>query len=728
MKKLILLSFLISFCVTQLNAVYRKVFASESNEATYVFKKLNDLVFVGRENGVEVYNTTDTSSPELITTFCNHGTFDMHLENSIAYLATTNGLYIYNISEIENPELLFNFDTGYSKTIDIWNNYLFINNGGSDPQSIGYYIFSILDPNNPVLLNHIQDFQGFGNRMKTIDVHNDILFIGADTDNWEYRLNLFDLSNPSNPVFINSIEIQNIKSIKFQDQLAFITTGGPVQVVDVSNPTNLEIIQNIPLYCDRIALNSDIIYCHSREKGFDVFDISDIQNPILISRFQTPHNLHSKYNDLFIDSQTRTLYIGYDYNNGFNLFDVSNCGNQFLLATVEDSYSSLIQINETQNVIASTEDNFSIINFNNPLEPELVSFFDFPTAYITQHFLDALLVDNILYVIIYESEDFYQGSFLHKIDVSDLNNPTLISSTQINSSYVFDFEYYDSHFFVFQGSNIKVYDMNINETTTIPYAGKFEISDDTLYFRFENSLIMANIEDIFSPYLISEIELTTNISDFSIHNNAAYLVCNDSFKILDVSDSYNPILVDTINYHPSSQVTIQPKIINNNLFISDLYWNEIFIYDLQDPLSLSLLTNYKWNLTSYDFLLIDGYLTTSNSYYGLSTLDYNSLTLIEENEIIVQNIDDISNFPNPFSPSTTISFSIPEQSKIQIMIYNIKGQKVKTVTNESFDKGNHSVVWNGVDDSGRKVSSGIYFYKMNVNGKSKAIKKCLLLK
>ncbi len=86
------------------------------------------------------------------------------------------------------------------------------------------------------------------------------------------------------------------------------------------------------------------------------------------------------------------------------------------------------------------------------------------------------------------------------------------------------------------------------------------------------------------------------------------------------------------------------------------------------------------------------------------------------------------NYPNPFNPSTTISFSIPEQSKIQIMIYNIKGQKVKSVTNESFEKGNHSVVWNGVDDSGRNVSSGVYFYNLNVNGKSKAIKKCLLLK
>ena len=87
-----------------------------------------------------------------------------------------------------------------------------------------------------------------------------------------------------------------------------------------------------------------------------------------------------------------------------------------------------------------------------------------------------------------------------------------------------------------------------------------------------------------------------------------------------------------------------------------------------------------------------------------------------------------ANYPNPFNPTTTISFSIPEESKVDLSIYNIKGQRVKSLVKESFESGNHSVVWNGVDDSGKSVGSGVYFYKLNVNGKSKLVKKCLLLK
>ena len=88
----------------------------------------------------------------------------------------------------------------------------------------------------------------------------------------------------------------------------------------------------------------------------------------------------------------------------------------------------------------------------------------------------------------------------------------------------------------------------------------------------------------------------------------------------------------------------------------------------------------------------------------------------------------LSNYPNPFNPTTTISFSIPNDSEAEISIYNIKGQKVKTLTQNEFTKGNHSIIWNGENEFGNPVSSGIYFYKLYVNGKTEVMKKCLLLK
>ena len=86
-----------------------------------------------------------------------------------------------------------------------------------------------------------------------------------------------------------------------------------------------------------------------------------------------------------------------------------------------------------------------------------------------------------------------------------------------------------------------------------------------------------------------------------------------------------------------------------------------------------------------------------------------------------------NNYPNPFNPSTTISFSNPEESNIEIIVYNNKGQKIKTLVNEVLSAGEHTVMWNGTDNRNASVSSGIYFYKMKAYHYT-SVKKMILLK
>jgi len=88
----------------------------------------------------------------------------------------------------------------------------------------------------------------------------------------------------------------------------------------------------------------------------------------------------------------------------------------------------------------------------------------------------------------------------------------------------------------------------------------------------------------------------------------------------------------------------------------------------------------------------------------------------------------IGNYPNPFNPNTTINFSIPTESNVNITVYNIKGQTVKMLTNENYSRGNHQVNWHGKDSYDNSVTSGVYFYKLSVDGKEKDIKRMLLLK
>ena len=86
-----------------------------------------------------------------------------------------------------------------------------------------------------------------------------------------------------------------------------------------------------------------------------------------------------------------------------------------------------------------------------------------------------------------------------------------------------------------------------------------------------------------------------------------------------------------------------------------------------------------------------------------------------------------ANFPNPFNPSTTIAFDIANDTNVKIDIFNIRGQKVKTLIDEHFANGRFNVEWNGTDDTGRNVSSGVYFYRLTTNDYSN-IRKMLLMK
>ena len=85
------------------------------------------------------------------------------------------------------------------------------------------------------------------------------------------------------------------------------------------------------------------------------------------------------------------------------------------------------------------------------------------------------------------------------------------------------------------------------------------------------------------------------------------------------------------------------------------------------------------------------------------------------------------NFPNPFNPSTTLAFSLPAAGAAKLSIYNSKGQLVKTLLDENLNAGNHRLVWDGHDDSGLPVASGIYLYKLDAGRQSQS-RRMLLLK
>jgi flagellar hook assembly protein FlgD len=85
------------------------------------------------------------------------------------------------------------------------------------------------------------------------------------------------------------------------------------------------------------------------------------------------------------------------------------------------------------------------------------------------------------------------------------------------------------------------------------------------------------------------------------------------------------------------------------------------------------------------------------------------------------------NFPNPFNPSTTLQFDLPQQGQVKIFIYNILGKEIAEITNGFYSAGTHQVAWNGRTNAGVQVSSGVYFVRVKA-GSFIGIKKIVLMK
>ncbi len=98
----------------------------------------------------------------------------------------------------------------------------------------------------------------------------------------------------------------------------------------------------------------------------------------------------------------------------------------------------------------------------------------------------------------------------------------------------------------------------------------------------------------------------------------------------------------------------------------------------------------------------------------------------EDNNELPETVTLSGNYPNPFNPETEILFQLPENEKINLSVYNLKGQLVRTLIDSYLPGGSHSVIWDGTDNQGKLAGSGVYFYQLSAGNINKTGKMVLL--
>lgn len=133
----------------------------------------------------------------------------------------------------------------------------------------------------------------------------------------------------------------------------------------------------------------------------------------------------------------------------------------------------------------------------------------------------------------------------------------------------------------------------------------------------------------------------------------------------------------------------------------------------QGPI-IVMIENYRTGL------LWDLFMANPEVQPMLSAIGFvpDSTTSVDDNNYSVDDFHLVGNYPNPFNPNTTIVFNLPQKQNVIVTIYNQLGEKINEIINEELPAGENKIVWNGLNESNKSVSSGIYLYKISSDSKS----------
>lgn len=705
------------------------------------------------------------------------------VDNGIAYVIdATLELHIINVSNPQNPALLGSYDPpANARCITATNSIAFICAATYYPVPLpGWFtsdlqIINVSNPQNPTQLGSCDIMYP----ASFITVAGNIAYVGgyfhSETNWYNGWLQLIDISNPQTPTPIGSYHIEdNAYSITVEDSIAYVAKGGTyiddysgMQILDVSNPQNPTLLSNYETPNDAysIGVEGSVACVAEGIYGIQIFSVTNPQNPVLLSSYDTPGDAR------FVTIVNGLAYVA-DGESGLQIIDITNPQNPSLVATFHlPGISQSVSVSGGIAYAANGEAGLQIINVANPQNSSLLGSYDTPGEGLAVSvandlacvadgggyglkfidvsepynpiLLDTFYIGNVTYAQVVGNVAYaVAGGDILIIDISNPQNISLLGSYATpgqaksisilsNLAYITDGEW-----------GLEIVDVSnpqspvlVGSYNTQGEALSVAITDWVAYVStviwqisgyYSSDLLCIDISNPQNPTIRCSYDTSGYARTVAAVGYTAYWTNNVSgLNIVNFPDFASPDLITTIMPHATSEIN-QCYVHGNLLYVSDLSWNEISVYDINNPMTPVLNNRYAWNLGSINMCVANNTLYTANGFGGLNI---HNLSTIDNDDEVQYTAPDFQMriYPNPFNPETIIAYTLPAKGQVCLEIYNSKGQLVKILLNEQQTKGEHSLTWNGKDNAGNNVASGLYLCRISSDGKNES-RKMLLLK
>ncbi len=349
------------------------------------------------------------------------------------------------------------------------------------------------------------------------------------------------------------------------------------------------------------------------------------------------------------------------------------------------------------------------------------------------------------WMVLYDFEEYT----LEIYDITDLENPVLRNSLPIdndglpmpvcridesNPNLIYLWNFYTSKLWKYDitesGEPVQLFEYELPSTTS-----GVAIINSLAYVSYGSSpydlLILDGLNEN-EPYIANEIHNFSTSQILDGQDNYLVINCLNGYgttaKIFQLDNPLQPELYFTSQF--GLIIEIRDDLIFSRLgYIVEVYENRP---NNTEPMAIFNGLNYIYDINLVEHEGINYLITTERKNIGLFEYTYSPSST--DDELPNPHVT-LSNYPNPFSPSsagrgpaTTIEFNLIEDGKVQLDIFNIKGQKIKTLLNDQIIAGKHSIVWDGKDTSGKDVGTGVYLYELKIDGNAEIVRKCILFK
>ena len=390
-------------------------------------------------------------------------------------------------------------------------------------------------------------------------------------------------------------------------------------------------------------------------------------------------------------------------------------GSQFitspLIADVNgDGENEIIAINLAKELIVMNFAGQMLPNF--PVQLDVFIVHEMATADLNADNKAEIIVatnDNQLHVLDYQGQ--YLANYPLALPATNSTAPLVTSDRIVVGAYnnLISLDYSGNivHQFDIEGSPIMPIANDFNNDGYVDYA--FVTTTRYLYLVSENGDILEGF-----PKRLTQSSQTPPLATDVNEDGYPELICfdsNNNIYIYDYQGNSLPNFPFAANLSTATPATIGDIHGDNELSFVLGYTQGIAMANLKLPVNED----------------VPAWMTYRNNYHRTGFMDTSFAVSNDDNnaEILLTSLS--GNYPNPFNPETTIAFSLAKPGNVKLDVYNIKGQKVKTLVNKTMEMGKHSIVWNGTNENGRNVASGLYLYKLKTE-KEEFNSKMILMK